>query len=271
MRRSRPSRRGRTIGIAVAVAAVLTGCSSGVGFAAARRFCTAGHVTFATARDPATLEPLRALGCRTLALDVTDEDARRAAIAAVERDHGAVGVLVNNAGYGQYGPPEEISLEALRRQFETNVFGGLRLAQLALPAMRRAGRGRIVNVSSVAGRVSVLGGGAYHATKFAIEALTDALCRAAWQEFTQIETEGGVLASLRDGHIQRRVIAARDARLHAYRDGSLTIVGTTLHPARREEPVETLAAERRPNPSEGVVFCEALPALRIDEAIGEAP
>ncbi|CAM5505278.1 methylmalonyl-CoA mutase [Aquamicrobium terrae] len=104
-----------------------------------------------------------------------------------------------------------------------------------------------------------------------IEALTDALCRAAWQEFTQIETEGGVLASLRDGHIQRRVIAARDARLHAYRDGARAIVGTTLHPARREEPVETLAAERRPNPSEGVVFCEALPALRIDEAIGEAP
>ncbi|MGB3834721.1 MAG: methylmalonyl-CoA mutase subunit beta [Mesorhizobium sp.] len=103
-----------------------------------------------------------------------------------------------------------------------------------------------------------------------IEALTDALCEAAWREFTQIETEGGVLASLRDGHIQRRVIAARDARLHAYRDGSLTIVGTTLHPARREEPVETLAAERRPDPSEGVVFCEALPALRIDEAIGEA-
>jgi len=154
---------------------LITGCSSGVGFATARRFCAAGHITFATARDAATLEPLRALGCRTLTLDVTDEEARRAAIAAVEHDHGAVGVLVNNAGYGQYGPLEEISLEALRRQFETNVFGGLRLAQLALPAMRRAGRGRIVNVSSVAGRVSVLGGGAYHATKFAIEALTDAL------------------------------------------------------------------------------------------------
>mgnify|MGYP002682552778 CR=1 FL=1 len=88
---------------------------------------------------------------------------------------GAVGVLVNNAGYGQYGPLEEISLEKLRLQFETNVFGGLRLSQLVLPAMRKNGFGRIVNVSSVAGRVSVLGGGAYHASKFAIEALTDAL------------------------------------------------------------------------------------------------
>jgi NAD(P)-dependent dehydrogenase (short-subunit alcohol dehydrogenase family) len=154
---------------------LITGCSSGVGFAAAKRFRAAGYETFATARDPATLEELRGIGCRTLALDVTDETARRVAVECIEREFGAVGILVNNAGYGQYGPLEEISLDALRRQFETNVFGGLRLSQLVLPAMRRAGRGRIVNVSSVAGRVSSIGGGAYHATKFAIEALTDAL------------------------------------------------------------------------------------------------
>jgi NAD(P)-dependent dehydrogenase (short-subunit alcohol dehydrogenase family) len=121
------------------------------------------------------LEELDAAGCRLLALDVTNEAARRAAVTAVEAQFGAVGVLVNNAGYGQYGPIEEISLDRMRRQFETNVFGGVRLSQLALPAMRRAGRGRIINVGSVAGRVSVLGGGAYHASKFAIEALADAL------------------------------------------------------------------------------------------------
>lgn len=154
---------------------LITGCSSGVGFAAAKLFRTAGYDTFATARDPATLDELHGLGCRTLALDVTNEDARRAAVETVEREFGAVGILVNNAGYGQYGPLEEISLDVLRLQFETNVFGGLRLSQLALPAMRNAGRGRIVNVSSVAGRVSSLGGGAYHATKFAIEAMADAL------------------------------------------------------------------------------------------------
>jgi NAD(P)-dependent dehydrogenase (short-subunit alcohol dehydrogenase family) len=154
---------------------LITGCSSGVGFAAAKLFRAAGYETFATARDPAALEELRALGCRILALDVTDENARRAVVDVIERDHGAVGILVNNAGYGQYGPLEEIPLDALRRQFETNVFGGLRLSQLVLPAMRNAGRGRIVNVSSVAGRVSSIGGGAYHATKFAIEALTDAM------------------------------------------------------------------------------------------------
>ncbi len=154
---------------------LITGCSSGIGHAAAKIFRAAGHETFATARDISTLNDLRAIGCHTLMLDVTDEAARRSVVETIEREFGAIGVLINNAGYGQYGPLEEISLDALRLQFETNVFGGLRLSQLVLPAMRRAGHGRIVNVSSVAGRVSSIGGGAYHATKFAIEALTDAL------------------------------------------------------------------------------------------------
>jgi NAD(P)-dependent dehydrogenase (short-subunit alcohol dehydrogenase family) len=155
--------------------ALITGCSTGVGHAAALAFRAAGFETFATARDPATLDRLRAAGCRTLALDVTDEAARRAAVDAIEAEFGAVGVLVNNAGYGQYGPMEEISLDLMRLQFETNVFGGLHLSQLVLPGMRRARRGRIIYVSSVAGRTSILGGGAYHATKFSIEAITDAL------------------------------------------------------------------------------------------------
>ncbi len=154
---------------------LITGCSSGVGRATALAFRAAGFETYATARNPAQLDDLRAAGCRILPLDVTDEAARRAAIEAVEQQFGAVGILINNAGYGQYGPLEEISLDDMRRQFETNVLGGLRLSQLALPAMRRIGRGRIINVSSVAGRVSALGGGAYHASKFAVEALADAL------------------------------------------------------------------------------------------------
>jgi NAD(P)-dependent dehydrogenase (short-subunit alcohol dehydrogenase family) len=154
---------------------LITGCSSGLGRASAIAFHRAGYLTVATARNPATLEPLAALGCIALPLDVTAEASRLAAVAEVERRHGTVGILVNNAGYGQYGPLEEISLEVLQRAFDTNVFGLLRMSQLVLPGMRRAGRGRIVNVSSLAGRVTAQGGGAYHMTKFAVEALADAL------------------------------------------------------------------------------------------------
>ena len=154
---------------------LITGCSSGLGYAAAVKFRRAGYVTVATARKVETLGSLSALGCETLTLDVTDEASCAAAIATVEKQHGAVGVLVNNAGYGQYGPLEEISPASLRRAFETNVFGLLRMAQLALPGMRRAGRGRIVNISSLAGRVTAQGGGVYHMTKYAVEAIADAL------------------------------------------------------------------------------------------------
>lgn len=155
--------------------ALITGCSSGVGRATAGLFCAAGYETFATARNPDTLNALRELGCHPLMLDVTHEDARQAAVREVERRCGVIDILINNAGYGQYGPIEEIALDDLRRQFETNFFGGVRLIQLVLPAMRRAGRGRIVNLSSVAGRVAIVGGGAYHASKFALEAIADAL------------------------------------------------------------------------------------------------
>jgi NAD(P)-dependent dehydrogenase (short-subunit alcohol dehydrogenase family) len=154
---------------------LITGCSSGLGDATARAFHEAGHLTIATARKVESLAGLKARGCETLPLDVTDEASRRAVIEEVERRFGPVGVLVNNAGYGQYGPLEEISPELLHRAFETNVFGLLRMAQLALPGMRRAGCGRIINISSVSGRVTAQGGGVYHMTKYAVEALADAL------------------------------------------------------------------------------------------------
>jgi short chain dehydrogenase len=97
------------------------------------------------------------------------------AVEIVEAEEGAVGVLVNNAGYGLEGPVEEASLDELRRQFETNLFGPTRLTQLVLPGMRRQGRGKVVNVSSVGGRITIPGGGACHASKHALEALSDAL------------------------------------------------------------------------------------------------
>jgi len=154
---------------------LVTGCSTGIGRVTARHLAERGHLVYATARHVDVLADLADAGCRTLPLDVTDEASLVAAVEAVEGEHGRVGGLVNNAGYSQSGPVEEITPESLRRQFETNVFGLVRLCQLVLPGMRTAGRGRIVNLSSMGGRMTLPGGGAYHATKYAVEALSDAL------------------------------------------------------------------------------------------------
>jgi NAD(P)-dependent dehydrogenase (short-subunit alcohol dehydrogenase family) len=130
---------------------------------------------YATARRPESIAGLEARGCRVLALDVTDEASMQAAVAAVTAEHGAVGALVNNAGYSQSGAIEEVPLEDVRRQFETNVFGLVRMCQLVLPGMRAQQSGRIVNVSSMGANFTFPGGGLYHATKYAVEAISDAL------------------------------------------------------------------------------------------------
>lgn len=156
-------------------AVLITGCSSGIGQATAVHLAKAGHLVYATARRPAELKACEAAGCRTLALDVTDEASMQAAVAQVEAAHGAVWALVNNAGYSQSGALETLPVAKVRRQFETNVFGLLRLTQLVVPGMRRRGEGRIVNVSSMGGTLTFPGGGAYHASKYAVEALSDVL------------------------------------------------------------------------------------------------
>ncbi|MET0128442.1 MAG: SDR family NAD(P)-dependent oxidoreductase [Solirubrobacterales bacterium] len=156
-------------------AVLITGCSSGIGQATAARLAAKGWTVYATARRPDSIADLAEAGCRTLALDVTDEGSMRAAVAAVEESEGAVGALVNNAGYSQSGALETLPMGKLRAQFETNVFGLVRMCQLVLPKMREAGRGRIVNLSSMGGKLTFPGGGAYHGTKYAVEALSDAL------------------------------------------------------------------------------------------------
>lgn len=154
---------------------LITGCSSGLGHAAALQLVDRGHTVYATARNPDSLGALADAGAHTLALDVTDDDSMRAAVAAVEEAHGAVGTLINNAGYAQAGPVETVGMDDARRQFETNVFGLMRMSQLVLPAMRDAGRGRIINVSSMAGRMVLPAAGWYHSSKYAVEALSDAM------------------------------------------------------------------------------------------------
>ncbi len=156
-------------------AVLVTGCSSGIGHATALRLARSGWTVYASARRPETLAELADAGCRILALDVTDEDSMRAAVAAVEQAEGAVGVLINNAGYSQSGAIETVPIEAVRRQFETNVLGLIRLTQLVLPRMRAQRWGKIVNLGSMGGRLTFPGGGCYHATKYALEAISDAL------------------------------------------------------------------------------------------------
>src|SRR3954454_6821021 len=156
-------------------AVLITGCSSGIGRATAERLAKNGHTVYATARLLDAGKDLESHGCRLLARDVTDDASMAAAVKAVEDAEGAVGVLVNNAGYSQSGAVESVPMDAVRKQFETNVFGLVRMCQLVLPGMRAQRWGRIINISSMGGRLVFPGGGYYHATKFAVEALSDAL------------------------------------------------------------------------------------------------
>jgi len=159
---------------AISRTVLITGCSTGIGRATAEYLAARGWTVWATARRPESIRDLATRGCKTLALDVCDDSSMRAAVDTIQRT-GAIGVLVNNAGYGQEGAFEEVPMSDVRRQFETNVFGLIRLTQLVLPGMRRQGWGRIVNLSSMGGRLTLPGGAFYHATKYAVEAISDAL------------------------------------------------------------------------------------------------
>jgi NAD(P)-dependent dehydrogenase (short-subunit alcohol dehydrogenase family) len=153
---------------------LITGCSSGIGRATAVAAHAAGHTVVATARRPDTLDDLPA-DVHRLPLDVRDPDSVTAAVARAKELTGGVTVLVNNAGFGQSGPIEMLTEEQIAHQFETNVYGPIRLIQAVLPDMRDRGRGRIVNVSSAAGKFSTPFLGIYCASKFALEAVSDAL------------------------------------------------------------------------------------------------
>jgi NAD(P)-dependent dehydrogenase (short-subunit alcohol dehydrogenase family) len=159
----------------ISKAVLITGCSTGIGRATAERLASRGWNVYATARNAESIADLAARGCKTLALDVCDEASMRAAVQAVQLAEGAVGVLINNAGYGLEGAFEEVPMTDIRRQFETNVFGLIAMTKLVLPAMRRQRWGRIVNLSSMGGKLTFPGGSYYHATKHAVEALSDAL------------------------------------------------------------------------------------------------
>ena len=156
-------------------AVLITGCSSGIGRATALRLARSDWTVYAAARRLESIADLHDAGCKTLVLDVTDAASIEQAVAQVESESGAVDALVNNAGYSQSGAIEEVPVDQIRRQFETNIFGLAALTQRVLPAMRAQGWGRIVNLGSMGGTLTFPGGGYYHATKYALEAFSDAL------------------------------------------------------------------------------------------------
>ncbi|MFB6218425.1 MAG: SDR family oxidoreductase [Halobacteriaceae archaeon] len=161
---------------------LITGCSSGIGRATARAFDGAGWTVYAGARSDDDLAALDDAGYEPVELDVTDPDDCAHAVADLVEREGGIGCLVNNAGYGLTGPVEDIPPRKLHEQFDVNVYGPHRLTRAALPHMREAGEGTVVNVSSWLGRVALPGAGPYCASKGALEALSDSL-RAEVREF----------------------------------------------------------------------------------------
>lgn len=155
--------------------ALVTGCSSGIGRATALALARSGFTVWASARNVESIKDLEDAGCRTVRLDVTDEASRARAIETITSANARIGLLVNSAGYSQPGAIEELPLEAYRAQFETNVFGLIRMCQLVLPEMRAAGRGTIVNLGSGAGLVTPPLSSAYAMSKYSLEVISDAL------------------------------------------------------------------------------------------------
>ncbi len=155
--------------------ALVTGASSGMGKEIAKRLINDGFRVYVAARSVDKMLDLERLGARALQMDVSDDDEIKAAVGAILAESGGVDVLVNNAGFGLYGPVEDIAMDEARYQFEVNLFGPARLTQLVLPAMRQRGSGTIVNISSMGGKIYTLLGAWYHATKHALEGWSDSL------------------------------------------------------------------------------------------------
>ena len=154
---------------------LVTGASSGIGEDTARRLQALGYIVYGAARRTDRLQALTADGIRPLAMDVTDDASMTSGVNRLLEETGRIDILVNNAGYGSYGAIEDVPIDEARRQFEVNVFGLARLTQLVSPHMRTRGSGTIINISSIGGRLTTPLGGWYHATKYAVEALSDAL------------------------------------------------------------------------------------------------
>jgi NAD(P)-dependent dehydrogenase (short-subunit alcohol dehydrogenase family) len=155
--------------------ALVTGASSGIGKSTVEMLISAGAKVYAAARRVEMMKDLEAMGAHVVAMDLTDDASMVSGVHSILQKEGAIDILINNAGYGSYGAIEEVPLDEARRQFEVNIFGLARLTQLVLPKMRQNRYGKIVNISSIGGKIYSRFGGWYHATKHALEGFSDCL------------------------------------------------------------------------------------------------
>ncbi len=235
--------------------ALVTGCPGGIGRATAVLPAEQGWRVFASARHPETLSDLAGESITPVRLDVTDEAGMAAAVGQVLEQAGRAGALASNAGYGQGGPLEEATPQEIRHQFETNTFGPLRLAQLVLPAMRAQGSGRIVNVSSINGRVAIPFTGLYCASKFALEALSDAL-RMETRPFgvhVIVAEPGSTKTNFQQtsARSSRRSAADTSSPYHRYFEPFSRLIERT----RMEFPARDGRQRHRPRPDRGPAAC----------------
>ncbi|MCQ4332081.1 SDR family oxidoreductase [Natronomonas sp. F2-12] len=235
---------------------VITGCSSGIGRAAAYAFLDEEWQVYATARNPADIETLGEAGCEIGTLNVRDPDDIERVVDRIVEAEGRLDAVVNNAGYGQHGPLEDIDDERFEKQFDVNVFGPHRLIREALPHMRERGDGTIVNVSSVAGRLAAPGMGAYAASKYAIEGYSDSLRR-------ELEPFGISVSVVQPGPVETNFRdrvgdeLGRLERTEAYEDlyefqEDATLIGgdgpLAVHPAAVAEAIVEAAVTPDPEP-----------------------
>jgi NAD(P)-dependent dehydrogenase (short-subunit alcohol dehydrogenase family) len=237
--------------------ALVTGASSGIGEATVRQLISDGYAVFAAARRLDRMKQLEALGATLVSLDLTDDMSIAAAMAEIERATGGrLDVLVNNAGYGSYGALEDVPMDEARRQVEVNLMGLARLCQLAIPLMRARRSGTIVNVTSVGGKFGEPFGSWYHATKFAVEGLSDCLrlelkpfgIRVAIVEPGAIRTEWNEIA--RDSLVERSGDTAYGpyARRHAGMLASADAARTASEPDIVARTIGKVVAARNPRP-----------------------
>jgi NAD(P)-dependent dehydrogenase (short-subunit alcohol dehydrogenase family) len=222
--------------------ALVTGASSGIGEATAKQLREAGSTVYAAARRVERMRHLTGSGIQVLAMDVTDEESMRAGIDRIISEQGRIDVLVNNAGYGSYGALEDVPMAEARRQFEVNVFGAARLIQLVLPHMRRQRSGSIVNVTSMGGKIYTPLGSWYHATKFALEAISDCL-RLEVEPFgiDVVVIEPGGIRTEWPGIAAENVRAVSSSGPYAAQGDAVAASLTSESTGRRSSPPELIA------------------------------